>query len=338
MILLCRCGLKLNTPGAVPGRVGKCPRCGSLLKIDEAPAPRAEPRPEPIAAGGPYRRPREARSPLSSRTVWADGLVVIPSAPETTLLGSWNYPLRNASGLGMLAMIPPLLWFGSVPLFALVPMIASASAVTLLGLVLLLPELVILGVVLGHTLLFLGDVVVTSCLGAVTLPRQATWSLSKIVRGWGRWLWAGLFGGVVGGMPALIYWIDCGDVDWFDRVVLIDLILPGLAYAQMAVVIALISESPWAVAHPILILRAIGAGGWSYLGPCLVTGVFLSVVVGLFEACLAIGQPIVQVVAFWHWWVLVLYLAMVGLRFLGLFCFRKRVLTGGKKRRDRGTC
>ena len=53
---------------------------------------------------------------------------------------------------------------------------------------------------------------------------------------------------------------------------------------------------------------------------------------GLFQGCLAIGQPVAQVVAFWFWWVLVLNLGMVGTRFLGLFCFRKRVLTGGMRR------
>ena len=336
MILVCRCGQKLNTPGSVPGRVGKCPRCGSLLRMASEPAPEPEPEPELttlVSAGGTYHPARARSQPFLGRAAWADGLVAIPSAPETTLWGSWNYPLRNASGVGLLAMLPPLLWFGTVPLFALIPLIASGSVLSFLGLILLLPQILILVVVLGHVLVFLGDVVVTSCLGAVDVPRQATWNLGEIARGWGRCLGAATFGGFVGGLPAVAYWIECGDVDWLDQVVLIDLILPGLAYAQMAMVVALIHESPWAVASPNLVLRAIRAGGWGYLSPCVVTTVFGIVLVGLLQACLAWNEAIIQVLAFWLWWVLVLYLAMVGLRFLGLFCGRRGILEGRRKQR-----
>jgi len=243
MLLICRCGQKLNTPGAIPGRVGKCPRCGSLLKIAEAP-PASPPKPEPpskveaAAPGGTFRRSRAKTHSPPSKTVWADGLVKLPTSAERSLAGSFQYPFRNASGLGLLAMTPPLLWFGTVPLFILLPMALSGSAVTLLGLILLLPQLLILFFTLGHVLLFLGDVVVTSCLGEIALPRQASWSPSDIFRGWLRWAWALAVGGAMGGMPAILYWVECGDVDWFDRVVLIDMILPGLAYAQMALVLA----------------------------------------------------------------------------------------------------
>ena len=34
--LVCNCGMRLKAPGAVPGRVGKCPRCGSFLKVPDA--------------------------------------------------------------------------------------------------------------------------------------------------------------------------------------------------------------------------------------------------------------------------------------------------------------
>ena len=335
MVLICRCGQKLNTPGAVPGRVGKCPRCGSLLKIaEESPqAPEPPSKVEAARPGGTYRRSRaKGRSP-GSKAVWADGLATVPTSSERSISGSFNYPFRNASGLGLLAMIPPLLWFGSVPLFALGPMIASGSAVSLLGMILLLPQLVILFFALGHVLLFLGDVILTSCLGAVNLPRQATWSPSEIAGGWGRWVWALVAGGALGGTPALIYWVQCGDVDWFDQVVLIDLILPGLAYAQMALVVALIHDSPWSAANPILMVRAIRNAGWAYFWPCLVSGLCLVVVVGLLKGCLEIGNPFGQALAFWAWWVVALYLAMVALRWLGLFCFRTKVVDVERKQR-----
>ncbi len=337
MLLICRCGQKLNTPGAIPGRVGKCPRCGSLLKIAEepgpAPAPAPEPPPKVDAAGGTFRRSKAKGHSLTSKTVWADGLVKVPSSPERSVVGSFDYPFRNASGLGLLAMTPPLLWFGTVPLFILLPMALSGSAVTLLAMILLLPQLVILFFALGHVLLFLGDVVVTSCLGEVTLPRQASWSPSDILRGWLRWAWALVVGGAMGGMPAILYWVECGDVDWFDRIVLIDLILPGLAYAQTALVLTLIQDSPWSAANPIVVLRAIWSAGWGYCWPSVVSGVALLVVTALWKGCLDLANPVIQAVVFWAWWVITLYLAMVALRSLGLFCFRTRVVSVGRKRR-----
>ncbi len=336
--LTCDCGQKLNAPGAIPGRVGKCPRCGSLLKMDEVPGPSIggpgmDPEFRPPPDVGTYQTPRIKRQTRRRPAGWSDGLVPLPPAVERSLVGSWDYPLRASSGLGLLLMIPPLLWFGTVPLFILIPMAASGSAVTLLGLILLLPELLILALVLGHTLLFLGDVVVTSSLGEVNLPRPATWNPTEIARGWARWSWAGFLGLVVGGTPALLYWVDTGDVDWFDQVVLIDLILPGLAYAQMVLVMTLIGESVWAAANPVRVFRAIRSGGWKYIGPCLVTGVCLATLAGTLQGCLTIRQPFIQVVAFWLWLVAALYLSMVSLRVLGLFCYREGVLIVGLTRR-----
>lgn len=332
MVLVCRCGQKLNTPGAVPGRVGKCPRCGSLLTIaavDPPDPPAGSPDLSP-----PARRPPATRNPLAARkAVRKDGLVVVPTTPETTLWGSCNYPFRGVAGLGLLAMLPPLLCFATAGAIMVLSFVMSALPVSLLGLILLVPSLLFFFAVLGHVLVFLGDVIVTSCLGAVDLPRSATWSLTDIGAAWGRWLWAGLAGGVIGGAPALLYWVRCGDVDWFDRVVLIDLILPGLAYAQMAVVLAWMHESPWAVAYPVIVFRAIVRGGWGYLGPCLVSGVSLLVAGSLLLACLEIAMPVVQIVALWLWWVLTLYLAMVVFRCLGLFCARRRLLGAGVERR-----
>ena len=46
LLLLCSCGRRIKAPGATPGRVGRCPSCGALLRV-----------PEPEADGpGPDRR------------------------------------------------------------------------------------------------------------------------------------------------------------------------------------------------------------------------------------------------------------------------------------------
>ena len=344
MLLICSCGQKLNTPGATPGRVGKCPRCGSLLKMAGPPSPPSEPTAESGPSQGPsravgstYRQSSpEPRRPSSKKSLFADGLVEIPTRPETSFGVCLTYPLRNASGLGLLAFMPPLLWFGAVPLFAVIPLLATGSALTVIGVVLLGPQWVILFFTLGHVLLFLGEVVVTSCLGSVQVPRQVSWNPGEIARAWALWSWALLVGVVAGGWPALIYWLQCGDVDWFDQVVLIDLIVPGLAYAQMALVLALTDDSPWSAANPIRVTAALGRSGWSFFWPCLVTGGFLALMITLFKACLELGGEFSQSVAFWAWWVVGLYLAMVALRWLGLFCYRSRVVAVGPRRRRDG--
>lgn len=340
MLLICGCGQKLNTPGATPGRVGKCPRCGSLLKVDtvaptETTGANLPPRAEALARPT-YHRPPRARRSAPPRQVWADGLVAHPTLAERSILQSMLYPLRNASGLALLTFVPPLLWVGLVPLFLLIPMAVSGSAVTLLALILQLPLLILLLFAFGHTLLFLGDVVITSCLGEVALPRQASWNPAEIWAGGMLWVWGLLVGGVVGGWPAVWYWLRCGDVDWFDQVVLIELILPGVGYAQMALVLALTENSPWSAGNPTRVVGAIWRGGWSYFWPCLVTGSLLAFASWMFKVCLETGNEVVSAVAFWFWWVSALYLAMVALRWLGLFCYRTRAVVVAPRRRRHG--
>lgn len=343
MLLICSCGQKLNTPGATPGRVGRCPRCGSLLKFDFDPVSESPGSAQPIGparltpAGATPPKPKPApRRTVARLPIAADGLVAVPVRPEVSFLVCLNYPLRNAAGLALLGFLPPLLWFGSVPLFAIVPLLATGSAFSLIGLVLLGPQTIVLFFTCGHVLLFLGDVLVSSCLGAVAQPRQASWNPTEIVRAWGLWIWALLAGGLAGGWPALVYWLRCGDVDWLDQVILVDLILPGFAYAQMALVLALTEESPWSAANPLRVLGTVGTAGWGLFWPCLVTGSFAALTVILLKRCLEIGNEVLQAVGFGAWWLVSLYLAMVALRWLGLFCYRMRVVAIGPNRRSRG--
>ena len=325
LTLSCPCGMKLKAPGAVPGRVGKCPRCGSLLKVPdepEAPAPVA-PVPTRGASFVGVRAPRI--STARDLRQQSDGLIMPPRQAETRLADSLTYPLWNASGLGLLAFMPPLLVFATMPLFMILPMVRSGLAVAMVGVIWSIPQLLILLVVLGYVLLFLAKVLTTSACGEVMVPRSPGWDLSEIGRGLTRWFWALMIGGVIGGMPPLLYWIWCGDVDWLDRVVLVDLILPGMAYAQMALLSALIHDSPLA-ANPVTVIAAILRVGWGYVIPCVFTGSCLLVLGSAFAAILAIRDGLAQLVAYYAFWVALLYLGMVMLRRLGLFCYRHAVV------------
>ena len=126
--------------------------------------------------------------------------------------------------------MPVGFWFATAPLLGDHYRLMCRRGNTplgLLSLVFFLPQFLVLLVVGGYTLLFLGQVLVTSSLGELAQPRSPAWSLSEIVEGLQRWSWALLIGGVVGGFPAVVYWIQCGDLDWLDWIVLVDLIIPG---------------------------------------------------------------------------------------------------------------
>ncbi len=232
--------------------------------------------------------------------------------------------------------MPAGFWFATVPLFALVPTFRSGSPFSLLGLILLVPQFLLLFVVAGYTLSFLGQVLVTSALGEVAQPRAPAWSLSTISGELGRWFWSLAIAVGVGGMPTLVYWINCGDVDWLDRVVLVNLIVPGLAYAQMALLAALIYESPLA-SNPFTVIRAIRRIGWAYVGPCVMTGSVLLMLVGGFVAVLQISDPLGQTMAYWAFWLVAIYASIVVLRRLGLFCYRHEVVLEWFPERTRPT-
>ncbi len=325
--LICPCGMRLKTPGAVPGRVGKCPRCGSLLKVPGL-EPEPEPEPESPALVDPHpARPtfvdrRERRSSRKGVDSVSGGLVASPRDLETRWQESLLYPLRGDASVALLVFMPPGLWFATVPLFGLIPSMIAGTGLSLFALIFLFPFVLMLAIVGGHTLGYLGQVLVTSSIGEIHPPRPTSWALSEIQSTLFRWFCALVLGVVVGGAPTLIYWINCGEVDWLDRIVILDLIIPGLAYAQMALLATLIHESPLA-ANPVTVLQAIGRVGWSYWKPCVTTGSVLLLLVLVFEGLMRIKDPLGQAVAFLIFWVLVVYASILVLRWLGLFCHRQ---------------
>jgi hypothetical protein len=255
------------------------------------------------------------------------GLVAAPKDLEESWTESLTYPLWGDAGLAMLAFLPVGLWFATVPLFGLLPTLIVGSVMSLFAGIFTFPLLIVLAIIGGQLFGFLGQVFVTSSLGELHQPRSPGWGLSEMGSTLGRWFWAGLIGLVIGGAPTVIYWINCGEVDWLDRIVILDLIIPGLAYAQMALLATLIHESPLA-ANPVTVLAAIWRVGWAYVAPCVRTGAVLLGIGLLFEGVFWIKDPFGQAVAFWVFWVVVLYLAMVVFRWLGLFCHRQAEALG----------
>jgi len=232
------------------------------------------------------------------------------------------YPLCDGPGVALLVIMPPILLGLSLPIFdfiALVDPFQRADwALGLLALPIFLPLLLSFAATLGYTLLILGQVLVASAMGEADQPDWPEWNPEAITEGLGRWIWAGIFGLGVGGFPTILYWVNCGSVDWFDRVVFADLVIMGVGYAQMCLAASLLHETLVA-ANPLTVLVAIGRIGWDYVLPSVVTGVFVMLAGGwLWFTLFGIPSMRLAAVGLWGFWIFVLYASLVSARILGL--------------------
>ena len=232
----------------------------------------------------------------------------------------WAYPLVDGPGVALLVFFPPFLAIMALPALDLVVQIRpdnALSPVTLLILPFTLPLLVSTGLTVGYLLLFLGRVLTSSALEEEDHPRFPIWNRVEILEELGRWVWAGLMGLAIGGLPAVAFWVHCGDLDWLDWFFFLDLVVLGLAYAQMALVAALFHNSILA-ANPVTVVRSIARIGWDYLGPCLITTILLLIATLAWWAVLLHAPGAGWgVLGLWGCWVLTLYEAMVLTRMLG---------------------
>lgn len=344
-VLVCACGMRLKAAGAVPGRVGKCPACGGLLRVPEAGpagagsgsgsssatgqdgyavgAPSASRRPSTFSVS---RGRGQAPKADAGRPPW--GLVRALTQPESTIGESLLYPLRGDSSLVLLLVMPPFFWFGSIPLLTWVLAGGPGGLGThMLALLSLLPTTLVLLTVGGYTLLYLGRVLVTSALGDVHVPRWPEWDLFEMIRGLGRWLWALLTGAILGGLPAVAYWMYCGTIDPVDAIVLVELVAVGAVYAQVALLASILHDDPLG-ANPITVGLAIWRTGWGCVPPSLLIGTFVTVAAAGLVGVLEIESPPLAALAYWLYWVFLLYGALVILRVLGLFYHRHARLLG----------
>jgi hypothetical protein len=330
--LVCSCGQTLKTTGATPGRVGRCPSCGARFQVPAAEPHISEPRipdsheevPERHQATTRRFRPRPAAPP---RTL---GFIKPPASSETTLARSLLYPFWGEECLALLLFYPPVLWVTSLPMLVFLTPILTGDAALVLALpamILGLPFGLLTFVLCGYMLLYLGRVLVASAQGEVQHPRWPHWDGDDIRQGLGRWLVAMVGGFAVGGFPMIAYWIYCGDIDLFDRIIFVELGALGSTYALMALMAALLHETPLA-ANPVTVTQAIYRVGWGYLAPCLVAGVAASLSVGLFDFALNANHPITAVLGLWAAWVISLYLALVVMRILGLYYRRHATKLG----------
>lgn len=328
-ILVCACGMRLRAAGATPGRVGKCPACGGLLRVPDAPttapsvADTVPLMPTTVARPSTYS-PRRVRSPRlgDPPAPRRYGGIRVPPQAETRFRDSLLYPLWGETGVALLLLMPPAFWFATLPIISIGaawtsgnPLVGAAS---LMGLI---PSGLMLFPVVSFVLLYFGRVITASAIGEVHHPRWPDWDPADMLRGIGRWLWALLVGGFLGGFPSVLYWLYCGDVDLFDAIILFELAGMGAVYGQVALLASILHDDPLG-AHPLTVLRAIRQLGWRWLSPAATLVSFTIMALLALSVVLQIQTPGLVAVAYWGYWVGLLYGLMVVLRRLGLFYHR----------------
>ena len=363
-ILVCECGKRLKAPGAVPGRVGRCPACGGTLRAPGRPeaAPESAPvreirssRPRPVEArpSAETSEPAETLHPARVGTeikrptgkggaIGREGLVTAPARSEPGLRANLLYPLWDGNGVAMLIFLPPILWLTSILSLGLIPSyVIGADLVTKMGaMTMIFPMTILLAFSLGFVGLFLGGVIAAGAEGDPIHPRVPPWQLGPVLTSLFRWLWAAASGMLVAAPLLLGYRAvreAIGPKDWAVAAVLA---APGLLYAGMAAVAIFLHESLLA-SNPWTVGRALRKGGADSARLALILTAFAAAVAGA-AVFLFVGLPgygiLAVIVGVWAFWFATLYGATVLARVLGLFYHRHaRVIGWFSERRARGS-
>ena len=254
------------------------------------------------------------------------------------LVDTLLYPIADGPGVALLLFMPPLLALMTVPVIDIFTEITSRNALNPVHLLLVpvaLPMIASFALVIGYIGLFLGRVLAASAFGEDDHPRWPDWDSHEIAEGLGRWIWAGLMGFVVGGFPAMVFWINCGDVDTVDKFIFGDLAAVGIAYALMALAASLLHENILS-ANPVAVVLAIRRVGWDYVSPCLISGLgIVSAVLAWRFVLFQSPNIVVAVLGLWGCWVWALYQAMVIFRALGLTYHKHTAALGWFRRPPR---
>jgi hypothetical protein len=342
--------MRMKAPGAVPGRVGRCPSCGGRLRVPvELPSDAPEPREEAPAGDGyllgpeleatvrvPSRKkPGQARTgqgrPATPKRPMADGLIPSLDQPERDWLASFLYPLRGAECLGVLAGLAVICWIFAVlvPEYCLTMMAdAESMGAGILGklfvVVCALPVVVLSPLVLSYWLQYLGRVLVSSAMGETTPPRSPDRNFDGFFHGlspWFIWLVLGLG---VGLLPLAWYGSSIG-LEASNSWTALLLLGAGLPYVLMALMLSFLHDDPLA------------AKPWGVLGSLLRAGGSFWTLSGVIAAALGLASAAVAMTlwmrprAFWLYlvlclgcWVILHWTALVVMRLLGLYYFHRR--------------
>jgi hypothetical protein len=342
-VLVCRCGKRISAPGAKPGRVGRCPACGSVLRVPGARSDGGEPE----SAGAPSddlpvyhvtapsaraseraaavqprstgeRRGKNKPSGLIERLEAWEGLV---RRPEPSGMGFWNgllYPFWDANGLAFLLIFPIMWWLIALPTFEYASAVVGGEAGALGPPVkFLIPSLMGLIIVSGYTLAYLSQVFLSSATGDGRHPRWPDLDLWELVRTVIQWAWVLLAGVLVGGVPAWMFLSSCEEPQPLDWIAFGGLLAAGAFYAEVAFVALLLFDDLMA-ANPVTVGLAVWRTGPSFLRPLALAVVAGTLVGGFLLMILHIKSPYLAIGSWLLFWVAAFYAALTAMHELGL--------------------
>jgi hypothetical protein len=310
-ILVCECGMRVKAPGATPGRVGRCPRCGGRLQVPDWPAPAAgvvrnraesaedagyqvEPMDSSDAGESTPALPSElspARASFAARTskgAVSDGLLPPLREAESTWFGSLDYPMRGAESLGVVGSLGVVFWvFGIlVPEYCLTLMGDADSMGTplvgkLIAIISSLPVVFLSPFALLYWLQYLGRVLVSSAMGETRPPRSPDRNFDGFFNGLSPWLIWLVLGVSVGFLPVLGYYQSLESAAGLKWWIAIALGLLGLPYILLALMLSFLHDDALA-AKPWGVLAAFLSVNGTFVLLCLFVVFVLGLAVGAF--------------------------------------------------------
>lgn len=353
-ILVCECGMRLKAPGAVPGRVGRCPKCKGMLKFPEVTVPAAsivEDEPSsvgyflepgsaaPSSSSTPRGEPRARKRRLKptsdaqpARTTTADGLLPSLASPETGSLASFLYPLRGPETMGFMAILGTAFWALTIllPEYCLTLMAdAESLGATAMGhlvsLITSLPAVILIPPTMFYFLQYLGRVLVSSAMGETAPPRLPDRNFDGFLSGLSPWFIWLLLGVPVGALPFVIFVLSQGSELSTNRIMAFGLILVGFPYALMALMLSFLHDDAMA-AKPSRVLGTLSRFFPSFLGTSAVILAALATGAGIFALAflLRANHFWLYVLASLASWVCLIWILITAMRIAGLFYYWRR--------------
>jgi hypothetical protein len=335
LILSCPCGLRMKAKGATPGRVGRCPRCGQTLTVPGA--AEAEAKVEPAARG--YGLPSAFRPAVAKQVEKRpSGKKSNRRAVEPTKLPdvsrevepSWQpdvlFPLRGAEGLMIVAMMGLAFWCVAtlIPELCLA-FVADASRMgatfmgMLVSLIVSLPALGLGFFAVTYALQYLGRVLVSGAMGEVVPPRPPDRNFDGLSSGLAPWLIWLACGASVGLGPLAAYLLSRGWNESSNAAVVPLLAVVGLPYALMSLIMTFLHDGGFP--RPFGVVGALIRFNVKFLATCAVEFGLALLVLGAFAGVLMLRDH-----HYWVYmplmlpcWMLALWVAIVGMRMLGVF-------------------
>ena len=338
-VIDCRCGQQLRLAGATPGRVGRCPACGTTFRVPEPAAsrpstarvkhPSASPAGYDLEAGGSADEestfgptaslervaPRDRARALGEGSVDGRGLVARPGKPEKSPFVSLLYPIWDPKGLVWLLFMPPIMTVTSLAVFGGFPVVAGGGVNSLF-----LPFVcvMVVGLLLASTRLIQGlsGLLVASAEGEIHHPPGADIDFGDMFLTFLRWGLAWGLGVGIMVLPALAYYRGRVDPGLGSRLAAVLIAASGGVYSLMALLSVELHNDLMGLS-PALVVRGAVRSGLGYLWT--LAGYLVAVVVGtlIVEGIYRLSSFGLILLATWAGWIYAQYASMALMRLLG---------------------